>query len=88
MNALAQQLANGMDVSAGDVMALAMSVVNSIQADGITIEQMEVHGMEITDAYIPHAVRKHEQFVSTYQTNPAARRVFQLKVLNDIKAEQ
>lgn len=79
----AQDLAKSMNVSVTDVMALAQSVANSMIKDGLSAEHANT---DTVTAYIPHAVKKFEQFQSKYLTNPEARTAFCVSTFNDIKA--
>jgi hypothetical protein len=79
-----KELAESMNVSVTDLMCLANSVVNSIVKDGAKeafLSMDETDRVEMSSAYIPVAVRKMNQFTSTYLTNPEARKVFKQNVL-------
>lgn len=75
-------LAESMNVSRADLMCLAQSVANSMAQDGVKSEMLTV---ELTEAYVPVAVKKFEQFAATYQTNPEAREAFAMSVLGGLQ---
>jgi 2-polyprenyl-6-methoxyphenol hydroxylase-like FAD-dependent oxidoreductase len=81
MENLALELAQSMNVSVSDVMALAQSVANSIELDNVKPDQVST---ELVEAYVPHAVKKFNSFHSTYLTNPEARLTFQSNILADL----
>ena len=87
MNTSTQQmiedLAAQMGVSAADVRCLAQSVANSIEQDkaaGAYVAMDEEMQAEFALAYVPHAVRKFEQFRVAYQTR--GRSVFSAHVIS------
>jgi hypothetical protein len=77
-------LAESMGVSVADFMCLAQSVANSIQQDKASAAFMALPADDREDmaaSYVVHAVKKIDQFTSTYLTNAEARRAFQSNVL-------
>jgi hypothetical protein len=81
---LAADLAMSMGVSVADLMCLARSVANSIQqdrAESAFLKADDSVQVEITAAYVPVAVKKHQAFVAAYLTRPAAKREFNKEVL-------
>jgi hypothetical protein len=75
-----KELAESMNVSVAYLMCLAQSVANDIKKDKAEQAMIEMP-IETTQAYASHAVRKMNQFTSTYLTNSEARNVFQQNVL-------
>lgn len=82
-----ENLAAQMGVHPADVLMLAQSVANSIEKDkadaAFIAASDEARGM-IAGAYVPHAVRKFDQFVSTYLTRNGAQEAFAKAVLHAI----
>ena len=75
-----KELAESMNVSVADLMCLAQSVANDIKKDKSEQALIEMP-IDTAQAYASHAVRKMNQFTSTYLTNSEARNVFQQNVL-------
>ncbi|MFZ2172348.1 MAG: hypothetical protein WAW61_22270 [Methylococcaceae bacterium] len=75
-----KELADSMNVSVTDLMCLAKSVAISIKQDKAEQAMIEMP-IETTRAYVAHAVRKMNQFTSTYLTNGEARNLFNQNVL-------
>ena len=68
-----------MKVSEADVRCLAMSVVNSMQEDKAVdqfLNGTEEFRTKMINAYIDHACKKMDQFVTKYFSNPEAREAF------------
>lgn len=79
-----KELADSMNVSVTDLMCLAQSVVIGINQDGAKDSFLAMNDsdkVETTSAYVAHSVRKMNQFVSTYLTNPEARELVHTNVL-------
>jgi hypothetical protein len=85
MKNLIAELAKSMGVSESDVLCLAQSVANSLKKDGVDKIESELSDADktaVTIAYVPHAVKKFESFVSVSKTNQAARATLEKTVLN------
>jgi|GEM_PF-1990709 len=85
MNDQIQQLAAQMGVSSTDVLSFAQSIALSIEQDKVTDALFATNAddqTEILQAYAVHTAKKSQQFVTTYMTNPEARRAFQLRALH------
>lgn len=77
-------LAESMGVSVADLMCFAESVAVGINQDGAKdafLSMTDSDKTETSIAYAAHAVRKMDQFTTTYMTNPEARELFQANVL-------
>ena len=74
-----KEMAEMMNVSEADVRCLAMSVVNDIKKDKV-VEQFlngtEEFRAKMVRAYIDHACKKMDQFVTKFFSNPEAREAF------------
>lgn len=80
-------LAESMNVSVADLMCMAKSVANSIEQDGAVdalSQASDEDSTKMIQAYAVHAVKKVDQFTTTYMTNPEARETFQARVYNDL----
>ncbi len=80
-----KELAEKMGVSEADVRALATSAANSIKKDGVKetyLSESEENQTKLAEAYAVDAVRKYNNFATTYISNPVARKGFQESVLN------
>lgn len=80
-------LADSMGVSVADLMCMAQSVANSIEQDGAVdalSQASDEDSTKMVQAYAVHAVKKIDQFTTTYLTNPEAREMFQARVYNDL----
>jgi len=74
-----QELAKELNVSVADLKCLLTSVINSLHQDNMVekfYSATEEERIEICEAYVITAVKKMETFVSTYITNPVARKQF------------
>lgn len=88
MKTAIKKLAESMGVTVTDVMCLARSVVNDLERDK-TVETFKNSNRkdraEIVTAYVAHANRKMQEFVSVYKTRDGADRALQSSVFELIR---
>lgn len=85
-----QRLAMQFGVSETDLKSFAQAVINGMKADSVDdayLAMSEKRQRETVEAYATHAVRKMEQFVGTYHTNPEAAEDFRRTVRGILQRE-
>lgn len=77
-----KSLAKSMGVPIAQVLCLAKSVAISIDADGVDHSNIAAQDqIELTEAYIPHAVKKFDKFQTRLSTNSEASKLFKEQIL-------
>jgi len=90
MDKTIKELAALLGVSKADVLCLATSVANGINADGIKDTYLDANVMlqsDISTAYVRAAVVKFDAFATRYTTNEALRNDFQAGVLAMLRVQ-
>ena len=83
-----ESIASALGVNVADVECLLNSVVGEIKKDKLSDhfvnESTEEGRVEITQAYVAHAVKKFESFTNQYLSNPEKKESFDKDVLANI----
>lgn len=85
---MVEQLAKDMNVSEADLMCLLTSVCNSIKQDKFVDGYLAISDepqAEVCLAYVQHAVKKIQEFHTSYITNPQLKESFDSYVYEKLR---